>query len=508
MPTWPAFTLFMSTDPSRRRTAWFALALLLAGGAAQAETVLFPFDDYSLPFNKGLRLELVPGSKDRADRGPDAASRGPRGPVMPPGKPGDPDYPRLYYVGTVIHIGDEYRMWYTSWDEKAKRQVCYAVSKDGIHWDRPKLGLTEYKGGTANNLVEIDGKGPIIAATSWVLYEPEDPNPDRRFKMMWEPDPSHISAGYSPDGLHWKSSPGNPIIRETSTEPSGLIKFDGIYYLNGHGGPIPHPVAGTKKRMMVTYASYDFDHWTTAGHISFRRDNTPPRPPGDFEGHRGEQVHLGASLWNRGNVVIGFYGQYHNDTNDRRTSRADIGLIVSHDAIHFSEPVPDFKIIPSAEEPDNAEARLIQGQGFENIGDRTFVWYGIWVADNPNGPTGVRLATWARDRLGYFAPPPRMKDAHCLSCPLAPGRDGRIFINADGLSAAGRLKVEILDDRFVPVPGYSGADAVPLVASGLRMPVSWRQGGTLPARSRPIRVRVSWEGADADLARLYAVYVD
>ena len=56
---------------------------------------------------------------------------------------------------------------------------------------------------------------------------------------------------------------------------------------------------------------------------------------------------------------------------------------MSHDAIHFKEPVPDFKIVPSYEEPDWAEPRLIQGQGFENIGDRTFFWYGIWVAFDP-----------------------------------------------------------------------------------------------------------------------------
>jgi hypothetical protein len=78
---------------------------------------------------------------------------------------------------------------------------------------------------------------------------------------------------------------------------------------------------------------------------------TAPRPPTDFEGNRGPQVHLGAALWDRGNVIIGFYGMYENPTNDRRTSIVDLGLIVSNDAISFREPVPDFKIVPSLEEP-------------------------------------------------------------------------------------------------------------------------------------------------------------
>jgi len=107
----------------------------------------------------------------------------------------------------------------------------------------------------------------------------------------------------------------------------------------------------------------------------------PPRSPGDFEAHRGEQVHKGASLWNRGNVLLGFYGQYHNETNDRRFATCDIGPVVSNDALHFREPIPDFKLIPCAEarETDGTVGfRLMQGQGFENIGERTIHWYCAW----------------------------------------------------------------------------------------------------------------------------------
>ena len=46
-------------------------------------------------------------------------------------------------------------------------------------------------------------------------------------------------------------------------------------------------------------------------------------------------------------------------------------------------------------------AALMQGQGFENVGDESLFWYTPWpehVSD------GIRVATWIRDRLGYFAP--------------------------------------------------------------------------------------------------------
>jgi hypothetical protein len=490
-----------------------------ASAGAPAETVLFPFDDYSIPLTKGLLLSLVTGRKSAGDNGTGADPEHPNAPVLLPSEPGAPDHPRLYYEGTVLRIEGEYRMWYTGMDQDNHRYVCSALSRDGIRWTRPDVGLVQYHGSTHNNLVRLDDGGPVPGSTSLVLYEPDDPRPERRFKMIREISPTQIHAAFSADGLRWTEFKGNPVIRGSGLEPSGLIKFKGCYYVNGHGGPHPHPVKGARKRMMVSFISYDFEHWTEAAHISFRRDDVPPRLPADLELHRGEQVHEGASLWNRGNVVLGFYGQYHNSTNDRRTSVCDIGLVVSHDALHFKEPVPDFKLVPSYEEIDGAEPRLLQGEGFENVGDRTFFWYSVWVAADPKGPTGVRLATWTRDRFGYFAPAPawhyqtgRSSGAivgpHFISAPIRVPREGaRVYVNADGLSPDSLLRVEILSEQLVALSGLSAADAIPITESGLRRPASWRGRENLGRTDQPVRIRVNWEGKRPEDARVYAVYV-
>lgn len=479
------------------------------------ETVLFPFDDHGLPFSKGLILTLNPGHK--SDHSPSLGidPKHPGTPVMPIGKKGDPDYPRAYFCGTILLVEGEYRMWYSGFDGH-KRQVCYATSKDGAHWEKPKLGLVEYNGGKDNNLVCIDGQEAMKGMINLVLHDPEDPDPERRFKMVREINPELKPAAISADGLSWKSvAGGRDIIHGGNMEPSGLIKFNGAYYIYGHGGPVPHPIQirgymRAQKRMMVTLMSYDFENWTAAGHVSFRRDDLPPRGIPDFEFHRGEQVHLGASVWNRGNVLLGFYGQYHNPTNDRRTSSCDIGLVVSSDGIHFKEPLPDFKIIPGFEEDDRAEPRITQGQAFHNIGDRTFVYYGIWTENDRNSPTGVRVATWPRDRLGYFAPVPSAEEAHCISSPISNVADeSRVCLNVTGLSDAGAMTVEILDEQFRPLPGYAAADFVPITAkSGIHMPVAWRGGATLGQVKQPIRIRVNWSGENQENVRLFAIYLD
>jgi hypothetical protein len=474
------------------RTLLAGLLLLASPVLAQSpkETVLFPFDDNAIPFNKGVLLTLIPGEKSK--------------PVLTPGPPGSPDDRRVYFAGTIIKIGDEYRMWYAGYDKAATRHACYAVSKDGIRWERPSLGLVDYNGSTANNLVSIDG-GELKSALFLVLHDPEDPDPAKRFKMLRERDPENsIKAAFSPDGLRWTSAAGDKFV--IAGEPSGLVKHDGLYYVNAHAGAIRHPVAGAHKRTMQTFVSSDFENWTTAAHMSFRRDNIPPRTIPDFEFNRGEQVHTGAAIWNRGNTFLGFYGQYHNPSNDRRESSVDIGLIVSPDALHFKEPVPDFKIVPSFEELDRAEPRLTQGQAFENIGDQTMFWYGIWTETNRDGPTGVRVATWKRDRLGYFRPAPQIEQCHCISKPIDFKKGAKVFLNVGAVTKDDSITVELLDRTLKPIPGYSGDACVPFEKNDFRAQAKWTDKADIDVE-RPVRVRINWLGVD-NRAQLFAAYVE
>ncbi|MFN0168707.1 MAG: hypothetical protein ACKV22_19965 [Bryobacteraceae bacterium] len=480
---------------------------------ASGELVLFPFDDFSVPLRYRLKVGLV----NRAN----PFRLHPR--VLEKGKPGDPDSYDTAFNGAVLQIGDELRMWYLGTDRRGKWRVCYATSKDGLKWEKPALGLVEFNGSKQNNLVAFDRDD---AATVTMLYEPGDPDPGRRFKMIYEVSPFHIGAAFSADGLTWKQPANNPILKHNNIEPGGLIKYNGCYYLNGQGGNV-----GTK-RALVTFLSYDFEHWTDAVAVGLRRD-TPPHA--DIPGpHAGEQIHLGAGVWDRGNVIIGIYGQWHGPSNDRHFVSIDLGLAVSNDALHYREPIPDFQIVSGYEifrqvhHPEAVPAPALNaGQAFANVGNQTFFWYSPWYGGS------VCVATWPRDRLGYFEvvtkPKPNvytMEDTHSLnwrqeikfgpvmtnphfiSCPLRLGESKpRVFVNAEGLSEQSHLTVEVLDERMAPVPGYTGSDSIPLTQPGLRRPVAWRDRQALPKFDQPVRLKVTWRGARPEDAFVYAVYV-
>ena len=324
-----------------------------------------------------------------------------------------------------------------------------------------------------------------------------------------------LCVAYSADGLTWRESPNNPVGGRL--EMAGGTKLDGCYYLAGQGGK--HAVGA---RLLVTCASYDFEHWADATCLGLRRSNISPQPPVAGK-NTGEQVHLGAALWNRGNVVVGFFGKWNgHPSNDRRMVTMDLGLAVTNDALHYREPIPDFPIVSAAEDGWGLKRReslvlnfpaLIQGQGFENVGNETLFWYAPWPEEASDG---VRVASWPRDRLGYFSPYdsgiwayPGGSDPHFVSAAIdLEGRATRLAVNAAGINEHSAIAVEIQDHAFRPVPGYErGASQCP-AGSGLAQPITWGRQDVIEDVTGPIRVRVDFVGVRPEDVRLYAVYLD
>jgi hypothetical protein len=67
--------------------------------------------------------------------------------------------------------------------------------------------------------------------------------------------------------------------------------------------------------------------------------------PGVTVQNEGEESHEPAGVWNRGNVLLGTYGQFHGAPGSP-AHPMDLGLLISNDAVYFREPVPDFVFLP------------------------------------------------------------------------------------------------------------------------------------------------------------------
>jgi hypothetical protein len=486
------------------------------------EAVFFAFDDRAFPFRSFAEVHLNGG----------------RGTiVLPAGQPGSHDE-HLHYYGTTIKIGDTFHMWYqgnsgekSEWGNRECKvyRMCYATSRDGRAWAKPDLGLTEFNGSKHNNIVEFPAMDEQLSGAV-ILYEPEDPNPARRYKMIFEgvssdPDmrkrvgsPIYWGAAFSSDGLRWTLSAHNPL--GSCLEMSGITKHRGIYYLNGQQPSWPH--THNKVRCLCTFASSDFDYWSPVSALGLNRASSDLAGPSNIEDVNHErEVHLGAAMWNRGNVILGIYGIWNGHASgDRRFVSMDLGLAISHDALHFHEPIPGFVFINARESERSVlgfAPALAQGQGMINHGDRTLYWYSCWRSFEGSG---VFMNSWPRDRFGCLSafrpfnngpgcldngarPPHRV-----ITCPIQiTDGDANVYLNVDGLGEHASLRVSLVDEGFRPVTGCADADAAIITGNGLRVPVRWKKTAALMKKHGRVRLDIQFDGIRPEDARLYAAYV-
>ncbi len=147
-------------------------------------------------------------------------------PLFDEDKPWEKRFDNLY--ANIIYDDEEqiYKCWYSpfivdnssmgmtieqrkevkySGPKDREMAICYATSRDGIDWHKPELGLVEYEGSRANNIVWRGGgdtralkEGPH---GSGVFKDLRDPDPDRRYKALLKSE--MLSVAFSADGIHW-----------------------------------------------------------------------------------------------------------------------------------------------------------------------------------------------------------------------------------------------------------------------------------------------------------------
>ena len=81
------------------------------------------------------------------------------------------------------------------------RKDHYAISKDGINWETPNLGLYEFNG--AKNIPFDISDNPIAYGDYMyhILRDENEENPDKRYKGFF--GASGRKVGFSPNGLEW-----------------------------------------------------------------------------------------------------------------------------------------------------------------------------------------------------------------------------------------------------------------------------------------------------------------
>ncbi|MBC8871005.1 MAG: hypothetical protein H8E44_16390 [Planctomycetes bacterium] len=212
-------------------------------------------DDFAVQSMKGLRRTMHQPEK--------------RGPVFRPDGPADGI--RVQTASAPVWVPDEgvYKLFYMAFPYRNGNWVvdeigcALAVSKDGLHWERPVLNQVEIGGSTRNNRFYVVHSEARWTANSFmdVVYDPRDPDPNRRYKGLL--GASGRDPVVSPDCVHWTQLDAPRI---PSSDTSSLI-YDELAKRY-----IATVKIGTKygRSAAVTF-SKDFETWTKP-RLSFQTD--------------------------------------------------------------------------------------------------------------------------------------------------------------------------------------------------------------------------------------------
>jgi hypothetical protein len=201
-------------------------------------------------------------------------------PLFEEDKPWEKRFDNLY--ANVIYDEEEriYKCWYSpfivdncakgmSLEERKKVKyeapderemaICYATSKDGVDWVKPELGIVEYEGSKATNIL-WRGSGPI--GDHWhgphgsgIFKDLRDPDPKRRYKAFLKAE--ILSVAFSADGIHW-----GPAIACPEADVAGDTHNNAFWAptLGGYVG-ITREWGDAFGRQVARTSSADFLNW-------------------------------------------------------------------------------------------------------------------------------------------------------------------------------------------------------------------------------------------------------
>ena len=213
---------------------------------------------------------------------------------------------RMYYVGAMWHVP------FKRATDNPLNNLCVAYSNDGIHWEKPRLGLYPYQGRKDTNLILPVQPEVTCYEQFCVLHDLHGADPGRRWKMgvfhmgysVFLNDPSdpsvlRISPGpypgqayyayFSEDGLRWKLLP-DPIftsgwdpMRLQTWPLAGVCENTSIMYDQARKKYVAfvriydtRPGRPRNWRARGICESDDFLHWTTPRVLFLPREDDEP----------------------------------------------------------------------------------------------------------------------------------------------------------------------------------------------------------------------------------------
>jgi hypothetical protein len=450
---------------------------------------------------------------------------------------------------SIFKDGNLYRMFYKAMritvasgkiDTAAHpRFCCYAESDDGIHWRKPELGLHEFQGSKANNIVITSGKAMGLDALQETkgggedgainpdaahpaVFKDENPNaaPDARYKAIIRSNsPKGLLAFKSPDGIHWSPMSNAPVITDAAGktdsgfDSQNLAFWDGVRgeyraYWRYYTGGVIVGRGGQGFRAIRTATSKDFLHWENPADLAYG-----DAPPEQLYTNQIKPYHRAP------HILIGFPTRYMDrgwsdsmralPEREHREWRAAAAqsegtaiteglFMASRDGVNFKRWNEAF-LRPG-----------IEREGTWAYGNQYIAWQVVETKSALGGaPDELSLyateSYWTGNSSSLRRYTLRMDGFVSVNAPMSGGelvtkpltfKGGKLTLNF-ATSAAGSVRMEIQDVNGKALPGFAIEDCPPNFGDAIERTVTWKNGGDVSSLAgKPVRLRFALQDAD------------
>lgn len=393
----------------------------------------------------------------------------------------DEDRVRMYYRAAIPDLKDE-----------KQTIAAMAESRDGgISFSRPELGLVEFQGSVANNILWRGGLPGIPPA--FIDTNP-DCDPDARYKGLnhqWK----KLYAMGSADGLRWRLLQEDPLDKSGTFDTvntafwdarSGCYRSYTRYFdpaIMPEKGPGSHH--GTRGIQMST--SSDFINWTKPVPVSYE------------DGDASVQMYTNSIVPCPG--AERFYVGFPNRIVEEREAvpgmpwpgANDALFMASRDGVHWT------RYREAWVRPGLDQRNWTQRNNYPSwhIIETSPTEWSVLITEHymQQDSTPGRLRRLAVRPWGFASVRAGYEGGEMTTRPLLfEGRELRVNFST---SAAGSVRIEAQNETGHALPGFGLDDMEPMYGDDLDRAVRWQEGTDLSDfAGRPIRLRFSLKDAD------------
>jgi len=450
------------------------------------------------------------------------AVKHPANPVIPTGRLTEFDsLQAVPWRGTVMWDAEDriFKAWYMGLAAEdfatMQSRVGYAVSPDGVAWEKPPLGIHEYHGSRANNLV-INEPGWMHGP---VLKDPAEPDPARRYKLFlaW-PAEGLRTIWNAADGVRFRPEP-EPCMRWRREADGGwtyLPDPDGVFDVHQvlHDAQDPDPRRRYKCyaqmqqrrgdwRIRKAGLAYGPDPWSWT-----RSAHNPVLDPDDGEGF---QMHYVAVLPWKGYYLMLYEFAWLEPLHGAYVG--DVRLAVSRDGEAFRRVQPHQPVMRRGGRGDWDSGFIVTSSDVVVQGDRFWLYYAgasevwkNWPNENRKGarlgsgntmPAQTGLATLPLDGFASMESLDGEMPGVITTVPLRGQSPPSALALSVRQTQPGRswVDVEVVGAGEAARPGYERSACTHVWTDGAALPVRWGARTALPATTDVIRLRFWVYGA-------------